>query len=76
MIDFIQPQRSLLTKQSWMLVKMNYLKIMKNTIKKRLKAEIVTMTYPDGNNIRISNYVKIINKHQVRFDPPRELKNP
>ena len=37
-------------------------KIKKNTLKRRLKAKTVTVTLPDGSNVRISNYVKIIDK--------------
>ena len=33
----------------------------------------VSVTHPDGNNVWISNYVKIIGKQHVRFDPPRGL---
>ena len=33
------------------------------------------MTHADGNNnVRFSNYVKIIGKLHVRFDPPRRFK--
>ena len=32
------------------------------------------MTHPDSSNVRISNYVKIIDKQQVRFDPQWGLK--
>ena len=37
----------------------------------RLKANTVSVTHHDGSNVRISNYVKIIGKQHVRFDPPR-----
>ena len=52
-------------------------KIKKNTLKMRLKAKTVSVTHPDGSNVRISNFVKIIDKQHVRFDPPRgRLKSP
>ena len=44
----------------------------KSTIKRRLKAK--TVAHPDGSNVRISNYVKIIDKQHARFDPARGLK--
>ena len=46
----------------------------KHPKKERLKTKTVSVTHPDGSNIRISNYVKIIGKQHVRFDPPRGLK--
>ena len=49
-------------------------KIKKNTLKIRLKAKTVTVTHPVGRNVRISNFVKIIDKQHVSFDPPRGLK--
>ena len=49
-------------------------KIMKNILKRRLKAKTVSVTHPDSSNVRISNYIKIIDKQYVRFDPPRRLK--
>ena len=36
-------------------------KINKNT-RKRLKTKTVSVTHPDDSNVRISNYVKIIDK--------------
>ena len=48
-------------------------KINKNTLKRRLKAKTITETHSDNSNIRISNYVKIIDKQNVSFDPPRRL---
>ena len=35
-------------------------KIKKNTLKRRLKTKTVSVTHPDGINVRISNYIKII----------------
>ena len=70
MIDSIQPQRSLLTRQSWMQMKSNLCE--KKKLKRILKAK--TVTNPDGSNVRISNYVKIIDKQHIPFDPPRGLK--
>ena len=32
------------------------------------------MIHPDHSNARISNYVKIIDKQHIGFDPPRGLK--
>ena len=49
-------------------------KIKKNTLKRRLKAKTVSVTHPDGSNVWISNYVKIIDKQNVRFDLLRGLK--
>ena len=49
-------------------------KINKNTLKRRIKAKTVNVTHPGGSNVRISNYVKIIDKQHVSFDPPRGLK--
>ena len=40
----------------------------------RLNAKTVSMTHPDRSSVRISNYVKIIDKQHVRFDPPKGLK--
>ena len=48
----------------------------KNTRKTRIKAKTVTVTHPDSSNVRISNYVKIIGKQHVSFDPPRGLQSP
>ena len=48
--------------------------IKKQILKRRLKAKTVSVTYLDCSNVRISNYVKIIDKEHVRFDPPSELK--
>ena len=48
-------------------------KIKKNILR-RLKLRTVSVTHPDGSNVRISNYVKIIDKQHVRFDLPRGLK--
>ena len=50
-------------------------KIQKNILKRRLKAKTVSVTHPDVSNVWISNYVKIIDKQHVYFDPPRGLKN-
>ena len=35
--------------------------------KRRLKAKTVSATNPDGSNVRVSNYIKIIDKHHVVF---------
>ena len=71
MIGFIQPQKLLLTRQSWMIM-INKLWEKKYILKRRLKAK--TVTHLDYSNIRISNYFKIIDKQHVRFDLPRGLK--
>ena len=39
----------------------------------RLKAKTVSERYPDGSYIRVSNYIKIIDKEHVRFHSPRGL---
>ena len=51
-------------------------KIKEKYPKKRLKAKTVSETYLDGSYIRVSNYIKIIDKEHVRFHPPRRLQNP
>ena len=48
-------------------------KIRKNTLKMKLKAKTISETYPDGSYIRVSNYIKIIDKEHVRFHPSRGL---
>ena len=48
-------------------------KIKKNTLKRILKAKTVSMNHPDGSNSIISNYIKIIYKQHVCFNPPRGL---
>ena len=48
-------------------------KIKKNTLKRILKAKTVSVTHHDDSNVRISNYVKIIDKQHVRFDPSSGL---
>ena len=48
-------------------------KIQKTPEKRRLKAKTVSVTHPDGSNVWISNYVKIIGKQHVSFDSPRGL---
>ena len=48
-------------------------KIKKNILKRRLKAKTVSVIHPDRSNVRSSNYIKIIDKQYVRFDPPRRL---
>ena len=50
-------------------------KIKKNTLKRRLKVKTITVTHLDCSNVRISTYVKIIGKQNVRFDHPRVLKS-
>ena len=62
MINFIQPQRSLLSRQWWMLVIRNLWrkKIRKNTLKRIPKAKIISAIHPDGSNARISNYIKLL----------------
>ena len=42
--------------------------------KKETKSKTVTVIHPDGSNDRTSNYVKIIDKKHVSFDPTRGLK--
>ena len=54
----------------------NLWKIKKNILKRRLKAKRVSAAYLDGSNVRISNYMKNIDKDHVRFDTPRGLKIP
>ena len=44
----------------------------KNTLKMRLKAKTVSVTHPDDSNVRISNYIKIIDKQYVSFDPQED----
>ena len=68
-IDFTLPQRSPLTHKATMNASDNELmgKIRKNTLKRRLKAKTVSGTYPDGSNVRVSNYIKIIDKEHVCF---------
>ena len=46
-------------------------KIKKNTLKRRLKVRTISVTHPDRSNVRISNYVKFIDKQHIRFDPER-----
>ena len=50
-------------------------KIKKNTLKRRLK-KTQSVTHSDGSNVRISNYVKIIDKLDVCFYPGKGLKSP
>ena len=42
-------------------------KIKKNILKRILKVMTVTATHPDDSNVRISNYVKIIDKQHVSY---------
>ena len=42
-----------------------------NFLKRILKAKMVYVTYPDGSYVRVSNYIKIIDKEHVRLHPPR-----
>ena len=51
-------------------------KIKKNILKRKLKAKTVSVTHPDGRNVRISNFVKITEKQHVSFDPSSGLKSP
>ena len=48
-------------------------KIKKNILRRRPKSKTVSVTNPDGSNVRISNYIKIIDKEYVRFHSLREL---
>ena len=50
--------------------------IRKNTIKRRLKAKTVSETYPNGSYIRVSNYIKIIDKEHVIFILQEDYKSP
>ena len=36
-----------------------------NKHKKRLKAKTISEIYPDGSDLRVSNYIKTINKKHV-----------
>ena len=44
-----------------------------NPKKERRKAKRVSEIYPDGSYVRVSNYIKIIDKEHVRFHPPKGL---
>ena len=68
LIDFIQPQWSLFTRRWWIQVIFNLSKIFKkNFLKMRLKSKTVLVTNPNGSNVRISNYIKIIDKENVVY---------
>ena len=45
-------------------------KIMRNkrktSLKMRLNAKTVSVTYPDGSYVRVSNYIKIIDKEYYK----------
>ena len=47
-----------------------------NTLKRRIKANTVSETYPDGSYIRVSNYIKIIDKEHVFFILKEDYKSP
>ena len=74
MIDIIQPQALLLIKQSWMLTKKNLWENKENILKRRLKAKTVSVTNPDGSNVRVSNFINIIDKQHVFFINQEDLK--
>ena len=42
----------------------------------RLKVKTVSVIHPDGSNVRISNYVKIIDKHHVLLILQEDKKSP
>ena len=44
-----------------------------NILKRKLKVNTVFLTYFDGSNVRVSNYIKIIDKEHVPFHSPRKL---
>ena len=48
-------------------------KIKKYILKWKLNAKTVSMTNPHGSNIKISNYIKIIDEEHVCFDPSRDF---
>ena len=43
---------------------------------KRLKAKTVAMTYLDNSHVRVSNYIKIIDKEHVVFILQEDYKSP
>ena len=51
-------------------------KIKKKILKRRLKVKTVTETNPDGSNVRISKYFKIIDKDHIVFILQKDCKCP
>ena len=46
-------------------------KIRENTINRRKSAKILTEDYPEKSSVRISNFIRIVDDHHIRFNPPR-----
>ena len=48
-----------------------YKKIRENTINRRKSAKILTEDYPEKSSVRISNFIRIVDDHHIRFNSPR-----
>ena len=52
------------------------MKIIKKNLKQRLKAKIISETYPDGSYVGVSNCIKIIDKVYAIFIFQENYKSP
>ena len=71
LITKVSPYKAMMNsiyKEFWVKIKKNILK--------RQKAKSVYITSPDGSNVRVSNYIKIIDKQYVVFILQEDLKSP
>ena len=55
------------------IMKVSDKELMEKHLKRRRKAKKISETYPNGSYIRVSNYIKIIEKEHAHFHRPRGL---